>query len=257
MKTVILAGGLGTRISEETGTRPKPLIEIGNKPIIWHIMKMYSAFGLNDFIICLGYKGYLIKEFFANYYLHTSDVTLDIQKGKMIVHESVAEPWSVTLVDTGNFTMTGGRLKHIERYLGDETFCMTYGDGVGDIPIDGLLSFHRAHGREATVTVVKPPGRFGAVRIKDDFVQSFEEKPAGDNAWINGGFFVLEPSVLRRIDAPNTIWEREPLEGLARDQQLMAFRHIGFWHPLDTLRDKNELEALWSSTPPWRMWDRG
>ncbi len=221
-------------------------------------MKIYSAFGLTEFVICLGYKGYLIKEFFANYYLHTADVTLDIRKGTMTVHESVAEPWTVTLVDTGDFTMTGGRLKRVEPYLNNEAFCMTYGDGVAGIDIDDLLTFHRKHAKAATVTVVKPPGRFGAVHIEDDTVASFQEKPEGDNSWINGGFFVLEPSVLTRISGDDTIWEKQPLEALAAERELKAYRHSGFWHPLDTLRDKNELESLWASgNAPWRVWEKG
>ncbi len=255
MKTVILAGGYGTRISEETAARPKPLIEIGEKPILWHIMKMYSAYGFNEFVVCLGYRGYMIKEYFANYYLHTSDVTFDVKTNSMSVHETVAEPWTVTLVNTGEATSTGGRLKRIAPYVQDQTFCMTYGDGVSSVDIAQLVHFHQSHGKEATVTVVQPPGRFGAVQLNDGLVKRFQEKPEGDNAWINGGFFVLEPSVFARIAGDETVWEREPLEGLARDAELAAYRHTGFWHALDTLRDKNALEAMWNSgNAPWKAW---
>jgi len=255
LKIVILAGGYGTRISEETSTRPKPLIEIGGKPVLWHIMKLYSAFGFNDFVVCLGYKGYMIKEYFANYYLHTADVTFDIKSNNMTVHQTVAEPWTVTLVDTGEATNTGGRLKRVAAYVGTETFCMTYGDGVSSVDIAKLVRFHQSHGKEATVTVVQPPGRFGAVHLEQDTVARFQEKPEGDNAWINGGFFVLEPSVLARVHGDETTWEREPLEGLARDGQLIAYRHTGFWHALDTLRDKNSLEAMWKTgSAPWQVW---
>ncbi len=255
MKVVILAGGHGTRISEETATRPKPLIEVGGKPILWHIMKLYSFHGYNEFIVCLGYRGYMIKEYFANYYLHTSDVTFDIKANRMAVHETVAEPWMVTLVDTGEATNTGGRLKKIAPYVDGDTMCMTYGDGVSSVNIAQSVAYHREHGRAATVTVVQPPGRFGAVHLENGEVTRFQEKPEGDNAWINGGFFVLEPSVLNRIKDDATIWEREPLEGLARDRQLMAYRHSGFWHALDTLRDKNALEAMWKGgDAPWKVW---
>lgn len=256
MKVVILAGGLGTRISEESVTRPKPLIEIGGKPVLWHIMKMYSYYGLNDFIVCLGYKGYMIKEYFANYYLHTADVTFDIQGRQMHVHQSVAEPWTVTLIDTGDDTMTGGRLRRVVRHIGDETFCMTYGDGVADLDMSKLIAEHQRSGKLATVTVVAPPGRFGAVQLDNDMVAAFQEKPDGDNSWINGGFFVLEPAVLSRIGGDETVWERYPLESLAADGQLGAYRHRGFWHALDTLRDKNILENLWQkNAAPWKTWN--
>jgi glucose-1-phosphate cytidylyltransferase len=255
MKVVILAGGLGTRISEETTVRPKPLIEIGGRPILWHIMKLYGAHGFNDFVVCLGYKGYMIKEFFSNYYLHSADVTFDIASNAMTVHESVAEPWKVTLVDTGDATMTGGRLRRAAKYLGDETFCMTYGDGVASIDVDDLVGFHRSRGTFATVTVVQPPGRFGAVEVVERRVVRFREKPAGDDAWINGGFFVLEPQVLDLIDGDATVWEQEPMERLAREHQLSAYHHHGFWHALDTLRDKNALEDLWNrGEAPWKKW---
>jgi glucose-1-phosphate cytidylyltransferase len=255
MKVVILAGGYGTRISEETAVRPKPLVEIGGKPILWHIMKLYGSYGFHDFIVCLGYKGYMVKEYFANYYLHTSDVTFDLKTNGVHVHQSVAEPWRVTLIDTGEGTSTGGRLKRIAPYIGNEPFCMTYGDGVADLRVDELVAFHRSHGKEATVTVVQPPGRFGAVHLQDSAVRRFQEKPDGDNAWISGGFFVLQPSVFERIAGDETVWEREPLEGLAASEQLMAYRHSGFWHAVDTLRDKTFLEALWNSdNAPWKNW---
>ena len=257
MKVVILAGGLGTRISEETYLKPKPMIEIGGKPILWHILKTYSHYGINDFIICCGYKGYVIKEYFANYFLHMSDVTFDMSQNKMEVHHQFAEPWRVTLVDTGEDTMTGGRLKHVAPYLADEdAFCFTYGDGVSDVNITKLIEFHRLHGLQATLTAVYPPGRFGALDIQSDQrVTSFKEKPKGDGGMINGGFFVLSPKVLDLIDGPQTIWERKPLETLAEQGQLKAFAYEGFWQPMDTLRDKNYLEELWASgQAPWKKW---
>lgn len=255
MKAIILAGGLGTRISEESSTRPKPMIEIGGKPILWHIMKIYSHYGINDFVICCGYKGYLIKEYFANYFLHMSDVTFDMQNNSMQVHEQKSEPWRVTLVDTGDSTQTGGRLKRVKHYVGDETFCMTYGDGVGDIDIPNLLKFHDSHGALATMTATQPPGRFGALDLIGSDVNSFIEKPHGDGGWINGGFFVLSPKVLDLIPDDSTIWEREPLESLAKQKQLKAFCHEGFWQPMDTLRDKTNLEELWSKgKAPWKVW---
>lgn len=256
MKAVILAGGLGTRISEETHLKPKPMIEIGGKPILWHIMKTYSSHGINDFIICLGYKGYLIKEYFANYFLHMSDVTFDMAHNKMEVHHASAEPWRVTLVDTGDSTMTGGRLKRVAPYLGDEDFCFTYGDGVGDVDITRLIAFHRNHGRLATVTATQPPGRFGSLALTaDHHVTGFQEKPMGDGGWINGGFFVLSPKVINHIEGDDTLWEKEPLEKLAKDGELSAYLHDGFWQPMDTLRDKTHLEELWSSgKAPWKVW---
>ena len=257
MKAVILAGGLGTRISEETHLKPKPMIEIGGKPVLWHIMKMYSHHGINDFVICCGYKGYIIKEYFANYFLHMSDITLDMSKNSMEVHQQHAEPWRVTLVDTGESTMTGGRLKRVKSYLDDsEDFCFTYGDGVSSVDITALLAFHAKHGKQATLTAVYPPGRFGALDIDENSeVKSFEEKPKGDGAMINGGFFVLSPKVLNLIDDDKTIWERSPLELLAQRGELMAYQHAGFWQPMDTLRDKTLLEELWSSNQaPWKAW---
>lgn len=256
MKAVILAGGLGTRISEETYARPKPMIEIGGKPILWHIMKIYSAYGVNDFIICCGYKGYLIKEYFANYFLHMSDVTFDMSKNSMEVHQRSAEPWRVTLIDTGEDTMTGGRLKRVSSYVKDEeAFCFTYGDGVGDVNIADLIAFHRSAKVKATLTATLPPGRFGALDFEGSKVRSFREKPKGDGGMINGGFFVLSPEVLKYIDDDSTIWERAPLETLADEGQLAAYQHGGFWQPMDTLRDKNYLEGLWSSgTAPWKVW---
>jgi glucose-1-phosphate cytidylyltransferase len=256
LKAVILAGGLGTRISEETIVRPKPMIEIGGKPVLWHIMKMYSAHGINDFVICCGYKGYIIKEYFANYFLHTSDVTFDIQNNEMSVHQRKAEPWRVTLVDTGEETMTGGRLKRVAEHLaGEEAFCFTYGDGVADVDIGALTLFHRQHGRLATITAVQPPGRYGALAIDGGVVRGFVEKPRGDGGWINGGFFVLSPHCIKFIEADHTAWEVEPLTRLATDGQLMAFQHAGFWQPMDTLREKNQLEQLWQSGhAPWKMW---
>ena len=256
MKTVILAGGLGTRISEETDVRPKPMIEIGGRPLLWHIMKLYSHYGFNEFIICLGYKGYVIKEFFHNYFLHSSDITIDLTNNEINYHNSTAEPWLVTLVDTGSDTMTGGRLKRVRRYLNpNEPFCLTYGDGVSNINITSLVAFHKKHGKEATVSAVIQPGRYGALEMKGDFVQRFIEKPPGDNAYINGGFFVLQPSAIDRIEGDATPWEGAPLEALARDNQLQAFRHDGFWQAVDTLREKRLLEQLWGSGhPPWRVW---
>lgn len=255
MKVVILAGGLGTRLSEETASRPKPMVEVGGHPILWHIMKIYSTFGLKDFIICLGYKGYVITEFFANYQLHASDVTVDIGRGTIDTHSSRAEDWRVTLVDTGSDTMTGGRVSRVRDHIGDEPFCLTYGDGVADIDIGELLKFHASHGREATVTAVRPPGRFGALDLDGEQVRGFIEKPQGDGSWINGGFFVLSPKVLDRIGGDATVWEQDPLEGLARDGQLAAYRHEGFWQPMDTLRDKRHLDDLWAENhAPWRTW---
>jgi glucose-1-phosphate cytidylyltransferase len=256
MKAVILAGGLGTRISEETHLRPKPMIEIGGKPILWHILKMYSAHGVNDFVICCGYKGYIIKEYFANYFLHMSDVTFDMANNRMEVHHKHAEPWKVTLVDTGDDSMTGGRLKRVADYVQDEeAFCFTYGDGVSDVDITASIAFHHQHGKLATVTAVQPPGRYGALSMRGEVVQGFTEKPRGDGGLINGGFFVLSPQVLARIAGDTTSWEAEPLAGLAAEGQLMAFEHTGFWQPMDTLREKNLLEELWSSgKAPWKTW---
>lgn len=256
MKAVILAGGLGTRISEETVSRPKPMVEIGGKPILWHIMKMYSAHGVHDFVICLGYKGYVIKEYFANYFLHTSDVTFDMQKNKMQVHQNSAEPWRVTLVDTGEDTMTGGRIKRLAPYLASEDcFCLTYGDGVSDVDISASIDFHRAQKTLATVTATQPPGRFGALDLHTHKVRGFQEKPDGDGNWVSGGFFVLSPRVLDYIDGDHIVWEREPVERLAAEGQLSAFQHTGFWQPMDTLRDKVHLEALWDSgKAPWKSW---
>lgn len=257
MKAVILAGGYGTRISEETAARPKPMIEIGGRPLLWHVMKIYAQHGINDFIICCGYKGFVVKEYFANYFLHMSDVTFDMSHNTMEVHTQYAEPWRVTLVDTGEHTMTGGRLRRVASYVeNEEAFCFTYGDGVGDIDITGLVAFHRAHGRQATLTSVYPPGRFGALDIRaDQTVTSFREKPKGDGGQINGGFFVLSPKVLRLLEGDQAVWEQEPLEALARNEQLKAYRHTGFWQPMDTLRDKVLLEELWhSGKAPWRVW---
>lgn len=256
MKAVILAGGLGTRIAEESDTKPKPMVEVGGKPLLWHIMKMYSRHGINDFVICLGYKGYVIKEFFFNYYRHMSDMMIDLKTGEHQILNSQSENWRITLVDTGPETMTGGRLKRVAPYLGGETFCLTYGDGLSDIDIGAELAFHRSHGKLATVAAVQPPGRFGVLNIDgDDSVSSFEEKPSDEIGWINGGFFVLEPKVIDYIDGDSTSWEREPLSNLARDGHLAAFRHTGFWQPCDTLRDKRELEAMWGrGAAPWRSW---
>lgn len=255
MKAVILAGGLGTRISEETHLKPKPMIEIGGMPILWHIMKSYSAYGINEFIICLGYKGYMVKEYFANYFLHTSDVTFDMNDNSMQVHQNTAEPWKVTLVDTGESSMTGGRLKRVAPYLGDEGFCFTYGDGVSDVNISELIRFHADQKCLATVTAVQPPGRFGALMMQGERVNAFEEKPHGDGAWVNGGYFVLSPKVFDFIDGDTCIWEQEPLKALAEAGELSAFHHHGFWQPMDTLRDKTHLEELWqASKAPWKVW---
>jgi glucose-1-phosphate cytidylyltransferase len=256
MKAVILAGGLGTRISEETHLKPKPMIEIGGKPILWHIMKIYSAHGVNDFVICCGYRGYVIKEYFANYFLHTSDLTFDMANNRMEVHQRHAEPWRVTLVDTGEDTMTGGRLKRVADYLADEeAFCFTYGDGVADVNIAEAIRFHKAHGKLATVTAVQPPGRYGALQMEGDQVHGFAEKPRGDGGLINGGFFVLSPQCIPRIAGDATSWEGDPLAGLAKDGELMAYAHDGFWQPMDTLREKNLLESLWAEgRAPWKVW---
>ncbi len=257
MKAVILAGGLGTRLSEETSLRPKPMVEIGGKPILWHIMKIYSYYGIHDFIICCGYKGYVIKEYFANHFLHMSDVTFDMQTNTMHVHKKRAEPWKVTLVDTGERSMTGGRLGRVAEYIKDESaFCFTYGDGVGDVDIAASIEFHEKHGKWATLTAAYPPGRFGALVIQDRQVRSFKEKPKGDGAMINGGFFVLSPKVLEYIEGDGTVWEQEPLNQLATEGQLMAYEHYGFWQPMDTMRDKLLLEELWASgSAPWHKWD--
>lgn len=257
MKAVILAGGLGTRLSEETSIKPKPMVEVGGKPILWHIMKMYSSHGVNDFVICCGYKGYIIKEYFANYFMHMSDITFDMQENSMIVHQKRVEPWKVTLVDTGEKSMTGGRLRRVKEYLKDEeSFCFTYGDGVGDINIKELIEFHKNHGKKATLTATYPPGRFGALDIENGSVNCFKEKPKGDGAMINGGFFVLSPDVIDYIDDDSTVWEQYPLNQLAVDKQLMAYEHQGFWQPMDTLRDKNYLEELWAlNKAPWKSWD--
>ncbi|WP_095056692.1 glucose-1-phosphate cytidylyltransferase [Pseudomonas sp. Irchel s3f7] len=257
MKAVILAGGLGTRLSEETSVRPKPMVEIGGKPILWHIMKMYSAHGINDFIICCGYKGYLIKEYFANYFLHSSDVTFNMRENTMKVHDKRAEDWNVTLVDTGDTSMTGGRLRRVADYVrNEEAFCFTYGDGVGDMDISATIAFHKKHGKAATLTATYPPGRFGALDIKQHQVLNFKEKPKGDGAMINGGFFVLSPQVLEYLIDDSTVWEQEPLMGLAADGQLMAHEHEGFWQPMDTLHDKNLLENLWQNgKAPWKSWE--
>ncbi|ACL25032.1 glucose-1-phosphate cytidylyltransferase [Chloroflexus aggregans] len=257
MKAVILAGGYGTRISEESAIRPKPMVEIGGKPILWHIMKIYSAHNINEFIICCGYKGHMIKEYFANYYLHHADVTFDMRSNRMTVHHTQIEPWQVTLVDTGEQTMTGGRIKRIRPYVGDETFCLTYGDGVSDVDIRALIAYHREQGATVTLTAVQPPGRFGAFTLTEDQtrIESFKEKPGGDGAYINGGFFVVEPAAFDLIAGDDTVWEREPLEQLAQRGELAAYRHHGFWHPMDTLRDKNYLEGLWQSGhAPWKIW---
>ncbi len=257
MKAVILAGGFGTRLSEETGVRPKPMVEIGEKPILWHIMKIYSAHGIDDFIICLGYKGHMIKEFFSNYALHRSDVTFDLRNNNMQIHQNGTEPWKVTLIDTGDSSMTGGRLKRVEKFIGNETFCMTYGDGVSDLDISELIAFHQSQKTLATLTAVKPPGRFGAFKLDDsqDKILSFKEKPKGDGAWINGGFFILQPQVLKYIEGDATVFEKEPLRNLAHDGQLAAYRHDGFWQSMDTLRDKMLLEDLWQrGAPPWKKW---
>jgi glucose-1-phosphate cytidylyltransferase len=256
MKVVILAGGMGTRLSEETSVRPKPMVEIGNMPILWHIMKIYSHYGFNDFVLCLGYKGYIVKEYFANYFLHMSDVTIDLKENRTIIHDTFSEPWKITMVDTGDKTMTGGRIKRVERYLEGEPFMVTYGDGVSDIDIGKLVAFHNRHGKEATLTAVKPPGRFGLMQLENgDEVRSFTEKPAGDGGFVNGGFFVFQQEMLDRITGDDSILERGPLEGLARDNQLRAFKHDRFWYPMDTLRDKIFLEGLWTDgKAPWKVW---
>ena len=257
MKAVLLAGGLGTRLSEETSIRPKPMVEIGGKPILWHIMKIYSAHGINEFIICCGYKGYVIKEYFNNYFLHMSDVTFDMRFNQMNVHTGNAEPWKVTLVDTGASTMTGGRLRRVREYLGNETFCFTYGDGLSNVDVTKLVEFHKAQKTLATLTATQPPGRFGAIALGEEQtkITSFHEKPGGDGAWINGGYFVLEPEVIDYITEDATVWEEEPLQKLAHDGQLSAFKHDGFWQPMDTLKDKNKLEKLWQSgQAPWKAW---
>lgn len=257
MKAVILAGGYGTRISEESQIRPKPLVEIGTYPILWHIMKIYSAYGINDFIICCGYKGEMIKEYFANYYLKNSDVTFDMQHNKMDIHHCKAEPWKITLVDTGQKTMTGGRLKRVQEYIGNDTFCLTYGDGVSNVNIEKLIDCHKKNKVLATLTAVQPPGRFGAIALQENqnIIERFKEKEKGDGAWINGGFFVLEPSVIDYIEGDDISWEQSPLETIASEQQLAAYRHDGFWQPMDTLRDKMYLEKLWDSkNPPWKVW---
>ncbi len=257
MKAVILAGGYGTRISEETAVRPKPMVEIGEKPILWHIMKIYSHYGINDFIICCGYKGYMIKEYFANYLLYKSDMTFDLKNNKMKTLQNGVEPWNVTLIDTGKSTMTGGRLKRVKAYLDDETFCLTYGDGVSDIDISDAIAFHKQQKSIATLTAVRPPGRFGTFQLASEeaTISSFREKPEGENAWINGGFFILEPAVFDYIEGDDTVFEKEPLEHLANEGKLAAYRHKGFWQPMDTLRDKNVIEDLWNSdNPPWKIW---
>ena len=256
MKCVILSGGMGTRISEESISRPKPMIEIGGKPILWHIMKIYASHGINDFIVCCGYKGYMIKEYFANYFLHMSDVTFDMEKNDMLIHKRYAEPWKVTLIDTGEETQTGGRLKRVASYVeAEEIFCFTYGDGVADIDISALVAHHRQHGKLATVTAVQPPGRYGALDLDGSSVRGFSEKPKGDGAWINGGFFALSPRCLDLIEGDHTPWEGKPLSKLASSGELQAFTHLGFWHPMDTLRDKNYLEDLWESgKAPWKIW---
>jgi glucose-1-phosphate cytidylyltransferase len=256
MKAIILAGGIGTRLSEETVLRPKPMIEIGGKPILWHIMKLYSAHGVNDFVICCGYRGYIIKEYFANYFLHMSDVTFDMSKNTMEVHDRKAEPWKVTLVDTGDDTMTGGRLKRVAQYVQrEDAFCFTYGDGVSDVDVSAQIRFHKKHGKQATITAVQPPGRYGALKLDRETVTGFLEKPRGESGWINGGFFVLSPKVIDLIEADHTSWEAEPLTTLAKSGQLMAYEHTGFWQPMDTLREKNQLEKLWDSgKAPWKVW---
>ena len=256
MKAVILAGGIGSRISEETQLKPKPMVEIGGKPILWHLMKIYSSYGINDFIVCCGYKGYIIKEYFANYFLHMSDVTFDMTNNKMKVHQQNAEPWTVTLVDTGEETETGGRLKRVLPYLKNEkAFCFTYGDGLANVDITKLIHFHESHGKLATITAVQPPGRYGALNLIDELVSGFVEKPKGDGGWINGGFFVLSPQCIDYIDSDDTFWELKPLNSIAADKELMAFKHAGFWQPMDTLREKNLLEELWSSgKAPWKSW---
>ena len=259
MKAVILAGGYGTRLSEETAVRPKPMVEIGGRPILWHIMKIFSSYGINDFVICGGYKNYMIKEYFANYFLRQADVTFDLHNNGLEVHTNGVEPWRVTIIDTGEGTMTGGRLKRVQKYIGDETFCFTYGDGVSDINISQLVDFHQRAGSLATLTAVQPPGRFGVFTLDahEHHIHSFKEKPTGDfdGAWVNGGFFVLEPEVMQYIDGDCTVWEQEPLQRLAHEGQLAAYRHCGFWHPMDTLKDKSVLEEMWQKQAPWKSWD--
>lgn len=255
MKVVILAGGLGTRLAEETVIKPKPMVEIGGRPILWHIMKIYSSYGFNEFVICTGYKGYVIKEFFANYYLHTTDVTFDISKGELEIHNNKTEPWKVTLIDTGEETMTGGRLKRISQFVGGQDFCMTYGDGVSNVNIAKLVDFHRAHGKLCTVTATRPPGRFGALGLEGESVTHFQEKPLGDGGYINGGFFVVSPKCFEYIDGDSTIWEQEPMKRLAEDGQMKAFLHDDFWLPMDTVRDRRQLEGLWQTgKAPWKIW---
>jgi glucose-1-phosphate cytidylyltransferase len=255
MKAVILAGGLGTRLAEETVLRPKPMIEIGSKPILWHIMKVYATFGITDFVICLGYKGYMIKEYFANLALHTSDVTIDLARNRVDLHQTQSEPWNISLIDTGEHTQTGGRLRRIRQHLGSGSFCMTYGDGLADVDVAGLIKFHRAEGCLATVTAVRPPGRFGRLDLNGNRARGFQEKPRGDGDWINGGFFVLEPAALDAIPDDDTLWEKDPMQDLAAAGQLAAFRHGGFWQPMDTLRDKTLLEELWAGgRAPWKLW---
>jgi glucose-1-phosphate cytidylyltransferase len=256
MKAIILAGGLGTRISEESHLRPKPMIEIGGKPILWHIMKLYSHHGINDFVICLGYKGYIIKEYFANYFLHMSDVTFDMSNNQMTVHQRKVEPWKVTLVETGEHTLTGGRLKRVKDHIGNESFCFTYGDGVSNVDIGALIDFHKKFGKKATVTAIQPPGRYGALDIRNEIAHSFQEKPAGDGAWINGGFFVLEPQVLDLIEGDHCSWEGAPLMELAKTGDLLAYQHKGYWQAMDTMRDKHQLENLWATgNAPWKIWE--
>lgn len=256
LKVIILAGGYGTRISEETHLKPKPMVEVGGKPILWHIMKIYSYYGLNDFIICLGYKGYVIKEYFANYFLHMSDVTFDMAKNDMSVHQNNTDPWKVTLVDTGEGTMTGGRIKRIRKYITEDTFCLTYGDGLSNIHIGKLIEFHRDHGKSATISAVRPPGRFGTLLLNQDQVIAFQEKPQGDGNWINGGFFVLSTNVFDFIQSDETMWEHEPLETIAQQGHLAAYRHQGFWQPMDTLRDRTKLEEMWEKKEaPWKVWE--
>ncbi|MFN8575922.1 MAG: glucose-1-phosphate cytidylyltransferase [Candidatus Sericytochromatia bacterium] len=257
MKVVLLAGGAGTRLSEETSLRPKPMVEIGGKPILWHIMKIYSSHGFNDFIICLGYKGYMIKEYFINYFYHQCDLTIDLKENKTTVHSSKSEPWTITLVDTGLETLTGGRIKRIEPYINNETFMLTYGDGVSDVNLKELYEFHKKHNKYATLTSVQPSGRFGALALDDnDNVTAFQEKPKGDGSWINGGFFVLEPDIFKYLKDDSTIWERDPLENIAKEGQLAAYKHKGFWKPMDTLRDKIELEEMWNNkSAKWKLWD--
>jgi glucose-1-phosphate cytidylyltransferase len=255
MKAVILAGGFGTRISEETNLKPKPMIEIGGMPILWHIMKIYSSYGINEFVICCGYKGYVVKEYFANYFLHMSDVTFDMKNNKMKVNQKFAESWKVTLVDTGLNTMTGGRLKKIQKYLDNETFCFTYGDGLANIDLKKLINFHKKSNSFATLTAVQPPGKYGALNLNNNKVIKFEEKPAGDGSWINGGFFVLEPEIFNYLKDDSTVWEKEPLEKMAKQNKVAAYKHDGFWQALDTLRDKNHLQSLWDSNKaPWKVW---